>query len=221
MSDARSPERITRRPVPPLHPRRGAIRVAIVGEAPGPRGADQSLVPFWGDRAGRLVWSALRAAGLAVWNGPADACTLGGGELAARGCLPRVRGVLLTNAYDRCPTDDGRRFRAPTRGELTSASNVARLRGELALARDRGLRSALALGRVAASVVAEQLAAIGAGDVDVVALPHPSAQGLLMAAPGRGKGLRLADLEASWIDVMRKQLLLDQTLVRSLNQARV
>ena len=31
------------------------------------------------------------------------------------------------------------------------------------------------------------------------ALPHPSAQGLLTSAPNRGKGARMADLEAAWI----------------------
>ena len=31
------------------------------------------------------------------------------------------------------------------------------------------------------------------------ALPHPSAQGLLTSAPNRGKGARMADLEADWV----------------------
>ncbi len=30
------------------------------------------------------------------------------------------------------------------------------------------------------------------------ALPHPSAQGLLQAAPGKGKGLKMADLQIEW-----------------------
>jgi uracil-DNA glycosylase len=41
------------------------VRVLLLGEAPGPRGADQSGIPFWGDRAGVLVYRALERAGLA------------------------------------------------------------------------------------------------------------------------------------------------------------
>jgi len=33
----------------------------------------------------------------------------------------------------------------------------------------------------------------------VHALPHPSAHGLLTSAPNRGKGARMADLEAAWV----------------------
>jgi len=32
----------------------------------------------------------------------------------------------------------------------------------------------------------------------LVALPHPSSQGLLMDAPGKGRGMRLEDLRAAW-----------------------
>jgi uracil-DNA glycosylase len=34
--------------------------------------------------------------------------------------------------------------------------------------------------------------------VILTTVPHPSAQGLLSAAPDRGRGLRLADLAAAW-----------------------
>ena len=39
------------------------MHVFLVGEAPGPRGADKSLVPFFGDAAGQHLYAALRDAG--------------------------------------------------------------------------------------------------------------------------------------------------------------
>lgn len=198
--------RITRRAVPALYPAEGSIHTVLIGEAPGPRGADQSLIPFWGDNAGRLVYRALADAGCAWWDGPPDAFVWPGRDLAARGIYPRVRGVLLTNAFNACPTDDGQRFRAPKRSELLAPANVARLRGELALGMARGCLQVVTLGRVAAGVVTAQLAAIGATDVRVVPRPHPSAQGLLMTAPNKGAGLKLADLEAAWIAALTTML---------------
>lgn len=193
------PNRITRRRVPPLYPAEGPIHTVVIGEAPGPRGADQSLIPFWGDRAGALTYRALRDAHCATWPGDNAHLLRTGRELLELGIKPTLTGVLLTNAFASCPTDDGHSFRAPSRTELTSSANVRRLRKELRLAVARGCRQVLALGRVSAHLVPDHLAAIGAAHVQVIPRPHPSAQGLLQAAPNKGKGRRLADLEAKWI----------------------
>ena len=157
-------------------------------------------MPFFGDRAGAPLYRALEAAGACVlppdvWTGPWD-----GARFVAAGLRPQLRGVALSNAFDRCPTDDGRRFRAPSRTELTSASNQARLARDIDVAQARGLRLIVPLGRVAAQVMTSLLAAHAARWHDIACHPvvHPSAQGLLSTAPDRGRGARLADLAAQW-----------------------
>lgn len=109
---------------------------------------------------------------------------------------PTVQSIALTNAYSRCPSDDRVRFRAPRAAELQSRVNQRRLRQLVALAQQRGLRQVIALGAVAARIMAP-LTPVG---VVLRALPHPSAQGLLQAAPGKGKGMALATLEREWVD---------------------
>jgi hypothetical protein len=192
-------DRISRRRVPPLYPSQGRIHTVLIGEAPGPRGADQSLIPFWGDRAGALTYRALRDANCASWPGDDAHLRRTGRELLQLGMKPTLTGVLLTNAFAACPTDDGHRFRAPNRAELTSPANAKRLRTELTLAVSRGCLQVLTLGRVAARIVPDHLAAIGAAHIQVIPRPHPSAQGLLQAEPNKGKGCRLADLELKWV----------------------
>ncbi len=183
--------------VAPLQPRDPAapIRAVLVGEAPGPRGADQSGIPFFGDRAGKPLYASLMQAGLLSWDGRSpDGVPWDGNALIGAGVRPIVSQVLLTNAYDRCPTDDGRRFRAPTRTERESVENLGRLRRDVEHAIARGADRVCCLGKVAASVVS-----LLELPVTVHALPHPSAQGLLTSAPDRGKGARMADLEAAWV----------------------
>lgn len=188
--------RIRGEPVPPLRPRDPAapIRAVLVGEAPGPRGADQSGIPFFGDRAGKPLYAALDAAGLLTWHGSRAGVPWDGAAMRDAGLSPEVRHVLLTNAFDRCPTDDGRSFRAPTRVERESVANLARLRADMDDAISRGATQVCCLGRVAAQVVA-----LLDLPLTLHALPHPSAQGLLTSAPDRGKGAKLADLEAAWV----------------------
>ncbi len=188
--------RILQTPVPALFPDEGEVRALILGEAPGPRGADQSGIPFWGDRAGRPLYRALATGGWAqvperAWE------RWDGAWLRASGLRPVLKGVGLSNAFPRCPTSDGERFRAPSDAELLGQANQDRLRRELseALRRSSGRLIVMALGRRAAWVL-ERLER--RPPVDVHVLPHPSAQGLLQAAPGRGKGMRLADLERAW-----------------------
>ena len=169
----------------------------LFGEAPGPRGADQSGIPFWGDRAGTCVYRALEAAGLA--RVPQEAYLDWDGALfRARGLVPVLKGVALSNAFPVCTTRDFQTFRAPTDAELLGEANLARLRAQLAVAAERcpGTLRVIAMGKRAQWVFGR----LGdAPPFDLHVLPHPSAQGLLQAAPGKGKGLKLADLQAAWV----------------------
>lgn len=184
----------------PLHvPATGPVHVLVVGEAPGPRGADKSGIPFWGDAAGTLLYTVLERVGAAtvparVADGPWD-----GARLAAEGLAPVLHGVAVGNAWPACPTNDGHRFRAPTRAELEGPDNLARLGRELAVLRARGVQGVVALGRVAARTMARVLDTEGAQGLVLAPLPHPSAQGLLSMAPDRGRGARMADLQALWM----------------------
>lgn len=191
--------RIVGAPVPLCAPAHGLVHVLIIGEAPGPRGADKSGVPFWGDAAGRHLYAALASMGAVVLPAESAALPWDGATFHARGVRPVPLGVALGNAFDRCPTDDGVRFRAPTREELEGVPNRMRLAADIAALRLRGLRGVVTLGRVAART----LATVGREGVlhglTTIALVHPSAQGLLSMAPDRGRGARMADLQAQWM----------------------
>jgi len=188
--------RILQTLVAPLYPASGPVRVMLFGEAPGPRGADQSGVPFWGDRAGVLVYRALEAAGLA--QVPPEAYgEWDGAGLRARGLLPALHGAALSNAFPLCPSRDLRSFRAPTDAELRSPANLERLRRELGAAAERcpGTLRVITLGKRAQWIFRNLE---DAPDCELHGLPHPSAQGLLQAAPGKGKGLKMSDLQLEW-----------------------
>ena len=190
--------RILQTQVAPLFPPSGPVRVMLFGEAPGPRGADQSGIPFWGDRAGMCVYRALEAAGLALV--PAEAYLDWDGALfKARGLAPVLAGAALSNAFPLGPTRDFQTFRAPTDAELLGAANQARLLAELGAAAGRcaGLLKVIAMGKRAQWVFGRLE---GAPAFQLHVLPHPSAQGLLQAAPGKGKGLKLDDLRRGWED---------------------
>ena len=186
-------------------PGEGPVRVFLMGEAPGPLGADQSGIPFWGDRAGLLVYRALAAAGMAEVPGAAYGAW-DGARLKAAGLQPRLIGAALGNAFPRCPTDDGQHFRAPKDAELRAPANLARLGAELreAAARCPGRLRILGLGRRAAWVLDK---IPDAPPFDLEALPHPSAQGLLQAAPDKGRGLKLADLQTAWSERLKSLLM--------------
>ena len=188
--------RIQQVPVPPLFPTAGPVWVLLVGEAPGPRGADQSGIPFWGDRAGKIVYRTLAKAGLA--EVPEEAWDSWDGKiLKERGLQPILHGVALGNAYPICPTNNGQTFRAPSDAELRAPENLARIRIDVeratSLCPDRlriiamGKRALWLFGRLE-----------DAPEFELHVLPHPSAQGLLQGAPNKGKGLHLADLELAW-----------------------
>lgn len=185
--------RIHGQPVPSLFPADGSARCLLLGEAPGPRGADQSGLPFWGDRAGQPVYRALVQAGCATVPETAWA-EWDGARLKAAGLRPTLHGVALGNAYPCCPSDDAEHFRAPTDRELRSPENLARLHADFARLAQVGRGRVIAMGKRAAFLQAE----FADLDLDWQILPHPSSQGLLQAAPERGRGLKLADLQAAW-----------------------
>jgi len=188
--------RILQTHVPPLFPPTGPVRVMLIGEAPGPLGADQSGVPFWGDRSGRLVYRALEQAGLA--RVPAQAYEKwDGARFRELGLVPELRGAALSNAWPVCPTRDGQSFRAPTDAELRSPANRERLRGELREAAGRcpGTLRVVAMGKRALWIL-ERLD--GVPEFRLRGLSHPSAMGLLQAAGGQGKGMKMVDLQRDW-----------------------
>ena len=183
-------------PIPALFPEAGLVSVMLFGEAPGPRGADQSGIPFWGDGAGITVYRALVASGRAdvpeaAWE------DWDGGRFKALALTPCLHGTALSNAYPACPTKDGEHFHAPSNRQLLDPANLARLSAELARAAQEGkspLR-VIAFGKRAEWVLGRLPEA---ATFELHALPHPSAQGLLQGSPGRGKGLRLQDLRIQW-----------------------
>ncbi|MDR3684209.1 MAG: uracil-DNA glycosylase family protein [Geothrix sp.] len=182
--------------VPALFPDSGPVSVMLFGEAPGPRGADQSSIPFWGDGAGITVYRALAATGRAEVPEAAWA-DWDGARFKDLDLRPRLRGTALSNAYPACPTKDGEHFHAPSNRDLLAPANLERLAGELARAaagRTAPLR-VIALGKRAQWLLGPITEALA---LELCALPHPSTQGLLQGAPQRGKGLRLADLRAAW-----------------------
>ena len=164
----------------------------LFGEAPGPRGADRSGVPFWGDRSGKLVYRALAGAQRA--EVPAAAWEAWeGGALAKRKLWPRLQRVALSNAFDRCPTKDGVKFCAPSRRELFGEANQARLRREIRRAQKRGRDrlTVIALGRHAEHVLARLRDEL---DFDLHYVPHPSPRALA----SRRRGATMVELEAEW-----------------------
>lgn len=181
-------------PVPAFFPAFGTVHSLIFGEAPGPRGADRSGIPFWGDGAGLPLYRALEKAGCATV--PPEAWRAwDGARLVTEGLLPLLHGVALSNAFPGCPSKDGHRFRAPSRAELQSPTNLRRLEEELLQAKKRGVKQVVTLGKCAKDTLSPLAEKAG---LRLFILPHPSAQGLLSEAPNRGKGARLADLQAAW-----------------------
>lgn len=199
MTTAARPRRINGTSVPMHTPTDGPIYVLVFGEAPGPRGADQSGVPFFGDGAGKHLYRALSAAGACVMPPLVATLKWDGALFRTNALAPAMHGVALGNAFDRCPTDDGVKFRAPTRAELEGDDNMARLTRDIDTAKRRALRGIVTLGKVAERTIDALARHTDLSTLTRVAVPHPSAQGLLSMAPHRGKGARLADLEDAWV----------------------
>jgi len=118
-------------PVPTLLPVEGAdaVRLLVVGLAPGLRGANRTGVPFTGDASGAVLFAALERHGLARDTAGAKA-----------GSPPGLAATAITNAV-RCVPPENR----PTGAE------IGQCRPHLAatIARFAGLRVILTLGRIA------------------------------------------------------------------------
>jgi len=187
-------------------PTDGPVHVLLVGEAPGPRGADKSGVPFFGDAAGLHLYRVLERMGAVVLPETTRTLPWDGAQFALAGLRPTAFGVALGNAFDRCPTDDGVRFRAPTRTELEGDENVTRLAHELTQLCARGLQGVVTMGRVATKTLDGVLTRFPMPTLARGAVPHPSAQGLLSMAPERGKGARMLDLQETWMAQCEAQI---------------
>lgn len=195
--------------VPMLVPETGPVHVLLVGEAPGPRGADKSGYPFFGDGAGQHLYTALVRLGAMSLPDALRSMPWDGARFANAGLRPQPHGVALGNALERCPTDNGMTFRTPTRAELENDLNLARLNADMSKLLKRDLRGVVTLGKVAARTIDACLARYPLLAASLVrrALPHPSAQGLLSMAPNRGKGARLADLQEAWMQQCQQAVL--------------
>ncbi|MBO6638393.1 MAG: uracil-DNA glycosylase [Roseitalea sp.] len=107
----------------------GAVRLLIVGLAPGLRGANRTGRPFTGDASGETLFGALDRHGLALGHRPGTAGA--GVELVA---------TAITNAV-RCVPPENR----PIAAEI----NNCRAYLEPTLARFENLQTVLALGKIA------------------------------------------------------------------------
>lgn len=194
-----SAARIRGTPVPMLLPSSGPVHVLLIGEAPGPRGADKSGVPFLGDAAGKVLYDVLVRLGAMILPPEIERMAWDGSLFAASGIVPVAQGVALGNAFDCCPTDNGETFRAPTRTELEGTANIARLSRDIASLRARGLKGIVTLGRVSTRTIDTLFKRTPMPELARRAVPHPSAQGLLSMAPDRGKGAKMADLQEAWM----------------------
>jgi uracil-DNA glycosylase len=192
--------------VPPLFPTSGSVSVLIFGEAPGPNGADKSRIPFFGDRAGKPVYDALVEDERCRYTKPVDGVRWDGTALRAAGTRPVLSDTALSNAYPVCPTDDGHRFRAPTKAELSSPANVRRVRAELAKARRRGLRSVVVLGRVADWLLGTHLGLRDDPEIAYHQITHPSPLGLMGMARRAGKGVRVSAMKEQWVREFKRMI---------------
>jgi hypothetical protein len=180
--------------------------VLIYGEAPGPNGADKSRIPFFGDRAGRPIYEVLEEEGRCRFIKPIDGVPWDGAALIAAGIRPVLMDAALSNAYPVCPTDDGHKFRAPKKSEMSSAENVRRVRAELAKARKRGLRRVVVLGRVADWLLGTHLGLKDDPDIAYHQITHPSPLGLMGMAKRAGKGVRVSAMKAQWKVEFRRMI---------------
>ena len=192
--------------VPAKFPAKGPVSVLIFGEAPGPNGADKSAIPFFGDRAGRPVYEVLEEEGRCRFTKPIDDVRWDGTALRSAGIRPLLSDAALSNAYPVCPTDDGHKFRAPSKAEMSSPANVRRVRAELAKARKRGLRSVVVLGRVADWLLGTHLGLRDDPEIAYHQITHPSPLGLMGMAKRAGKGIRVSAMKDQWKADFRRMI---------------
>lgn len=162
--------RILQTPVPALFSN-GWPSTIIYGEAPGPRGADKSGIPFLGDVCGKILYQTLAHLDFVQFSN-ADVEELyydnwKGEKLKELYELYpfELKNLAISNAYPRCPTDNGETFRAPTWQEILAEDNAQRIHGEIR--RLTAVPKILALGR-SAEYALQQLG------YKPIYVPHPS-----------------------------------------------
>lgn len=119
-------------------------RLFLIGEAPGPRGANRTGFPFWGDDSGLDIYGLVEELGLlraplARWKRGAD----------LSGTQPPLGDYAITNACPQMPLAPDGGFCAPEPERL--ASEGPRLAGEI---QAFGPKIALACGKAAAFALA-------------------------------------------------------------------
>lgn len=222
--------------VPARFPESGNIVALIVGEAPGPRGADKSSHPWWGDEAGKLLFKALHRGGFfrsvritppaGLFQGEAAHVPIGasfedcphlspwsGRRFAEEGILPVLEGVALSNAWPICPTGDGKTFHRPKEAQMASPENKRRMLGELATCLSRTPGSPLrvvALGTAAAWFLGDCLEIEQDPNVRLTCLPHPAPQGVLAwirkIQKENGSPLTVPEARERWIESLLQAL---------------
>jgi hypothetical protein len=125
-------------------------------------------------------------------------------ELVERGLIPTFNGIMLSNAFDRCPAASPTRIRPPSKAELNSNENQTRVLGELRAAQARGCRTIIALGKVAGDMLGHltkaELSQADQPKMEVIVRPHPSALGLMQSNRHRAPGYKLVELEDDWVN---------------------
>ena len=226
--------RILETVVPARFPESGPVIALIVGEAPGPRGADKSQHPWWGDEAGKLLLKGLYKAGLfrsvSVRGEIGGLFDLGqpeivrvepdfdsfpllrpwsGERFAREGILPVLEGVALTNAWAKCPTKTGESFHRPTEKQMAGAENVERMAAEAEQARLRapdGVLCVVALGTAAGWLLGDHMNVAKQAGVVLVRLPHPAPQGILSWRRKLGNTQTVPEVRDLWVEELRSHL---------------
>lgn len=90
-----------------------APSLLLIGEAPGPKGADRTGYPFWGDDAGLLLYELVGSLGLfdepfTPWQRGAD----------LSGTTPPTGRYAITNSCTQMPIGSDGKFRAPSKSRL-------------------------------------------------------------------------------------------------------
>ena len=187
-------------------PGKGPVSAIVFGEAPGPNGADKSGIPFFGDRAGLPLYEVLEEEGRVSYTKSREGVKWDGAALVEAGVEPILKNVVLSNAYPVCPTDDGHKFRAPKKTEMSSPDNVERVRAELQRARNRGLESVVVLGKVADWLLGTYLGLRDDSEITYFQITHPSPLGLMAMARKAGKGVRVSAMKEQWKRSFTKML---------------
>ncbi|HCF56742.1 MAG TPA: hypothetical protein DFS52_01935 [Myxococcales bacterium] len=207
-------------------PREPSPWLLVVGEAPGPRGADRTGYPFWGDDSGLEIYGLIASLGLlsepfTPWKRRAD----------LTGTRPPLGRYCITNACPRMPLAEAGGFTAPEPARLKS--EAGRIAEEILELKPRVV---LACGRAAVftlACAAQELGGPVPGPLDGVSFSglrvfeamralldgEPwrvgSAAAFVTAHPARGnwrRGMAAGELHAQVVARLRERLEPKQTV---------